>query len=311
MRSSGSRLVQAVREVINVAKKSGVRLQISHHKACGRENWSKIKPTLKMIDDARSGGIDVACDRYPYLATSQGLDSEIPTWAREGGSEKLVERIENGRLRAKIRKEMEHRRREWDNVVISSVGLRKNKKFEGKSVLKVADAQKKDPRDFVLDLIAEENNAVMSINFLMSEENLFTVLRHPVTAIGSDGCAYSARGVLKRGKPHPRSYGTFPRVLGRYCREKKILPLEDAIRRMTSLPAQRLGIKDRGLIKEGVHADIVIFDPERVIDKASYLRPHQYPSGIEYVMVNGKIVVAGKRHTGALAGKVLRHSMTA
>lgn len=307
IRSSGNRLIQAVKEVIDVAKKSGVRLQISHHKACGKKNWGKVKATLKIIDKARSEGIDVACDQYPYLATSQGLDSEIPIWAREGGSQKLVARIKDKHLRDRIKKGMEHRREEWDNVTISLVGSRKNKRFEGKSVSEIAESKKKDPRAVVLDLIAEEKNAVMSINFLMCEENLSIILRHSVAAIASDGSSYATYGVLSRGKPHPRSYGTFPKVLGEYSKKKKILLLEEAVRKMTSLPAQRLGIKDRGLIREGMYADIVIFNPKKIIDRASYARPHQYPQGVEYVIVNGKIVVEREKHTGALAGKVLRH----
>jgi N-acyl-D-amino-acid deacylase len=237
----------------------------------------------------------------------------LPPWAHEGGSEKLFERLRDPKIREKLRKEMEEGTREWpsplkaadwDATVIAR--SKRHPEFEGKSVEKIARSRGINPFEFVFDLLIEESAAVSVVRFAMCEEDVRLVMQHPFSMIGTDSSAVAPYGILGQGKPHPRGYGTFPRVLGRYVRKEKTLRLEDAVRKMTSLPARKLGLKDRGLIKEGMHADITIFNPETVLDKATYAEPHQYPEGIEYVLVNGKVTVERKEHTEALAGKALR-----
>jgi N-acyl-D-amino-acid deacylase len=313
IRGEGDRLFSSVKEAIKIGEEAKVSVEISHHKAGGRANWGKVKETLKMISDARAKGIDVTCDVYPYTAGSFGLASMLPPWAHEGGSEKLFERLRDPKIREKLRKEMEEGTREWpsplkaadwDATVIAR--SKRHPEFEGKSVEKIARSRGINPFEFVFDLLIEESAAVSVVRFAMCEEDVRLVMQHPFSMIGTDSSAVAPYGILGQGKPHPRGYGTFPRVLGRYVRKEKTLRLEDAVRKMTSLPARKLGLKDRGLIKEGMHADITIFNPETVLDKATYAEPHQYPEGIEYVLVNGKVTVERKEHTEALAGKALR-----
>jgi len=308
IRGEGETLIDSVREAIEIGKKSGVPVEISHHKASGKPNWGKVKHTLKMIDEARNMGVDVTCDVYPYLAGSTGLDALLPTHAWEGGIEKLVEKLKNRRIRLQLQREMERstllRVDGWNNIMIAY--CKGHRKYEGKTITEITEQKRIDPFDFVFDLLIQEKASVAILIFTMCEKDMRAVLKHPASMIGSDSSSTAPYGVLAKGKPHPRTYGTFPRILHEYVRKKKLLTLEEAIRKMTSFPAQKLKLRDRGLIRKGMWADITVFNPEKIADKATYLNPHQYPVGIKYVIVNGKLVIANGKHTRQLPGKALR-----
>lgn len=309
MRDEGDKLIESLDESIEVARKTGVSLQISHYKIAYLRNWHKIDSALAKIEQAKKDGISISCDRYPYIAGSTGLSFYFPLWAREGTTDEFLARLKDPDLESRLRAhlaEQEKKLGSWDKVVISSVVTEKNKKFEGKSVLAGAKETGKNPYDFMKDLLIEEKSRVGMVIFMMKEENLERILVHPLVGIGTDGSAVAPYGLLHRGKPHPRHYGTFPRVLGKYVREEKIVPLPEMMRKMTSIPAQKFGFGKRGTLKSGYFADIVIFDQDKVIDKATWTDPHQYPEGIEYVLVNGKVVIKEGEHTGDLPGKVLR-----
>jgi len=313
IRGEGETLIDAVREAIEIGEKASISVEISHHKAGGCENWGKVKITLRMIEKARKHGIDVTCDVYPYTAASFGLSSMLPPWIHEGGIEKLLERLKNPEVRERIKNDMLNglprwysplKAAGWDKTIIAYCP--KNKKFEGKSVLEVSRELGLDPFEFAFNLLTEEEGAVSVVRFVLNEKDVINVISHPVSMIGSDGRALSPYGILAEGKPHPRSYGTFPRVIARYVREKGVLPLEEAIRKMTSAAAKKLGLWNRGIIRPNMYADLVIFDFNEIEDLATFENPHQFPKGIKYVVVNGKIAVRGGKHTGLLAGKVLR-----
>lgn len=310
IRGEGETLIDSVKEAIEIGKKAGVPVEISHHKASGKSNWGKVKQTLKMVDEARSIGVDVTCDVYPYLAGSTGLDALLPAHAWEGGIEKLVEKLKNRKIRKRLRREMKEGQSNlsiadgWDTIMI--VYCKGHREYEGKTIAEIAEQKRIDPFDFVFDLLIEEKASVAIVLFSMCERDMRAVLRHSVSMIGSDSFAIAPYGVLGKGKPHPRTYGTFPRVLGEYVRRKKLLTLENAIRKMTSFPAQKLRLRDRGLLRKGMWADITVFNPEKIGDKATYASPHQYPVGIKYVIVNGQVVIANGKHTRELSGKALR-----
>jgi len=313
IRSEEDGLIDSVKEAIEIGEKAKVPVEISHHKAEGKSNWGKVKQTLKMIDEARNRGIDVTCDVYPYLAGSTGLDALLPPYIWEGGIKKLVERLENPKIRQKLRKEMKEDIKGWSSLLkddgwnsVMIAYCKGHRNFEGKTISEIAELKGIDPFDFVFDLLIEEKASVSIVIFMMCEKDLRTVLRHPVSMVGSDSSATAPYGVLGKGKPHPRTYGTFARILGEYVRKRRLLTLEDAIRKMTSLPAQKLKLRDRGLLREGAWADITAFDPKKVADKATYSKPHRYAIGIKYVVVNGKVVIDQGEHTEALPGKVLR-----
>ena len=309
-------LINAVKEAIEIGERAGVPVEISHHKASGKANWGKVRHTLLMMEEARKQGVDVTCDVYPYTAGWTGLDALLPPTAYEGGVEKLIKRLRNPETREKIKEEMMRTREEgeldllgapdWGIIMISY--CKGHPDLEGKTIEDIAKEKDVDPFEFVFDLLVEEKASVSIVEFTMCEEDMRHVLSHRLSMVGSDSSALAPYGVLGKGKPHPRTYGTFPRILGRYVRKERILTLENAIRKMTSLPAQKLKLKDRGLIREGMWADLVIMDPKRVIDQAIYQKPHQYPKGIEYVLVNGKLVIEHGEHTNALPGRVLHLS---
>ncbi len=315
IRGEGFTLTNAVKEAIEIGERAGVPVEISHHKASGKANWGKVKQTLRMMEEARERGDNVTCDVYPYTAGSTGLDALLPPTAYEGGVEKLIERLRDPETRGKIKEEMTRTseegepdrlgRPEWDTIIISY--CKGHPDLEGKTIKEIAKEKSVDPFEFVFDLLIEEKASVGIVLFTMCEEDMRYVLSHRLSMVGSDSSARAPYGVLGKGKPHPRTYGTFPRILGRYVREEGVLNLENAIRKMTSLPAQKLKLRDRGLIREGMWADIVVMDPKRVIDQATYQKPHRYPKGIEYVLVNGKLVVEHGKHTKALPGRVLSH----
>jgi N-acyl-D-amino-acid deacylase len=297
-----------VKEAIEIGRKSGAPVEISHHKASGKSNWGRVKRTLKMIDEARSMGVDVTCDVYPYVAGSTGLDAFLPVHAWAGGLEKLVEKLKNPETRLQLRHEMAQsslfRPDGWNTIMIAY--CKGHREYEGKTIAEIAAQKKIDPFDLVFDLLIEEKASVQIVIFSMREKDMRTVLKHPASMIGSDSSSTAPYGVLGKGKPHPRTYGTFPRILSEYVRNTKLLTLEEAIRKMTSFPAQKLRLNDRGLIRKGMAADITVFDPKKVVDTATYSKPHQYPIGIKYVIVNGKLVIADGKHTRQLPGRALR-----
>ena len=310
MRNEGNHLYDALMEAIEIGKCAGLPVQISHHKAAGRLNWGKVKVTLKIMEDARRNGVDITCDVYPYTAgCTWCLSPMLPNWILEGGVEAMIERLRNPEVREKIRRRVREgvgvspllELGEWDSIVIGAVKTEKNRRFEGKTVAEIAEMRGVDPLDCIFDLIVEEEDEITSFFFTMNEEDVHYVIKHPLSMIGSDAVPQRKSGLV-----HPRCYGTFPRVIRRYVNETRTLTLEEAIRKMTSAPAQRLGLRDRGQIREGFWADITVFNPRTIRDEATYEDPYRYPVGIEYVLVNGTVAVEEGRYNGSLAGKVLR-----
>lgn len=302
-------ILEAVDEAFRIARETPIRLQISHLKVGYAVNWPKFPALLERIERARAAGIEFRCDRYPYIAWATGLDIFFPIWSREGTTEDFIVRLRDPSLQDRLRAEVRIKEKElgsWDKVLISSVATGKNRPLEGVNVLDASVRAGQAPYDFIRDLLIEETGRVGMITFAMSEEQLKTLLAHPLVGVGSDGSAVAPYGPLAKGKPHPRFYGTFPRVLGKYVRDEKVIPLEEMIRKMTAMPAAHLGFVRRGMLKVGWAADLCVFDPERVIDKATYMEPAVYPEGIRQVVVNGEVVVDEGRHTGRLPGRVLR-----
>lgn len=306
IRGEGNTLLDAVSEAITIGQEAGLPVQLSHHKATGKANWGKVVQSLELIDRARAEGFDVTADQYPYIAASNGLADSLPGWMHVGGKVELLNRLRDPAVRKRLCQEMKKSQGYWENVKIAYCKI--NKDYEGMSIEAVAGLRKVDVYEAVFDLLREEEATVGIVHFCIAEEDVLTVMQHKAVMIGSDGSALATYGVLNRGKPHPRSYGTFPRVLGKYVREEKILSLEEAIRKMTSLPAKKLGLAGRGLLAEGMQADITVFDPQTVRDRATYIDPHRYPDGIDYVLVNGTVVIEQGEHTGKLAGRVLLHN---
>jgi len=309
MRDEGDNILEAVEEAIAIAKESKVSLQISHLKMAYPRNWPKVHAILSRISEVEKENVKILADRYPYVATSTLLSVFIPPWVKQGTTEEYLERLKDPSIRRQVYdyiRKQEERIGSWDKIRISSVLTESNKRFIGKSILRTAIELRKNPADLIIDLLIEEEDHVEMINFSLNEDNFKQIIAHPLVVIGSDGWALSPYGALAEGKPHPRSYGTFPRMLGRYVREEKIMTLGQAIQKMTSRTANKFGLKWRGWLREGFFADIVIFDPERIIDRATWEEPHQYPEGMHYVIVNGKVVIDQGNHTGLLPGRVLK-----
>jgi N-acyl-D-amino-acid deacylase len=315
IRGEGPSLLEAVKEAIEIGENACAPVQISHHKAAGRQAWGKLKETLQLMEDARSRGVDVTYDQYPYTAGMTSLATLLPPWVHEGGTDKLLERVRNDDIWMKIRSELESRTsgREnileetgWDRIVVSSVKSKHLKHLEGKNLAEISRILGR-PDEFAAlrDLLLEDQAGSTMIMFSMNEADVEYAMKGRYQMVGTDAWSVSPTGPLSSGKPHPRFYGTYPRILGEYVRVRGIVTLEDAIRRMTSFPAQRVGLKDRGLIRTGFHADIVVFDPEKVVDKATFDQPAQFPEGIDKVIVNGRIVVDSGELTEARPGKVL------
>jgi N-acyl-D-amino-acid deacylase len=312
MRDEEEGVLEAVDEAIRIARETPIRLQVSHLKIGYQKNWDKFADLMSRIDKAAAGGVDLRADRYPYTAWGTGLDMLFPLWSREGTTRDFIARLEDPSLQDRLKAAVRAKGDElgsWDKALISNVATDKNRAFEGVSILEASRRAGLEPYEFMRNLLVEEKGRVEMIAFAMSEDHLKRLLAHPLVGVGSDGTAVAPYGPLSKGKPHPRLYGTFPRVLGRYVRGEKIVPLEEMIRKMTSMPAGHLGFLRRGALKIGWAADMVIFDPARVIDRATWTEPALYPEGIEWVVVNGRIVVDGNGHTGRLPGKVLRRSL--
>lgn len=314
VRGEGDTVVQAVSEAIEVGRRAGVPVQVSHLKVTGRHNWGRGPELLALIERARSDGVDVMADQYPYIASSTTLTAVLPPWALSGGTDAMLQRLADPAQRAMIRRQITEGAPDWpnplmrgctfDDIVLAS--FPPNANWEGASVSAVAAELEVEPEEAVLRLLEAAGGDVAIIRFAMSEDDVRTIMHHPLVMVGSDGSSLAADGPLARGKPHPRSYGTFPRVLGHYVRDERVLGLPEAVRKMTGLPALRMGLKDRGRLAIGFKADVVVFDPSTVAEAATWVEPHRYPVGIEWVIVNGEPVVADGRHTGARPGRVLR-----
>ncbi len=308
LRNEDDSVEEAVNEALQICQAASVSLQISHLKACNQANWHKEPHLLEMIAQAAEHELPVQADRYPYEAWSTGLTSFLPLWARQGDTDEVIQRLQDQRLIPELRQYAESRSQRiggWDKIVICSCFTEQNKVYEGKSIAECARLSSKSPFEFIRTLLIVEKNRVGVIGFAMSADNLKLTLAHPLVTIGSDGNAVANHGILATGKPHPRYYGTFPRVLGKYVREEKALKLTTAIRKMTSQPATKLGLKKRGLIQPACFADLVVFNPATVIDRATFTEPHQYPIGIEHVIVNGALTVLNGKLTGARSGAIL------
>ena len=316
IRGEGKGLVQSIEEAITIGEKGGLPVEIFHLKAAFQPGWGRLmRQAGKKIDAARARGVDVAADMYLYTAGGTGLEATIPSWAFEGGYAKLLERLKDPAIRARLKREMAtgspgwwniiEAAGGWDAIVLANAQNPDHKHFEGKSLTQIAKEWKKTPADAALDLVIAGRGRVTAIYHMMSEQDVITALKFPWTSIGSDAGAAVNPGVDTLGLGHPRGYGNFPRLIARYVRQKPVLTLENAIRKMTSWPATRMRLDSRGVIKEGCWADVVIFDYNTIEDRATYEKPFVYPVGIDYVIVNGQIVIDHGKHTGARPGHVI------
>lgn len=311
IRGEGNNLIPSVKEVIWIAEKSGVSLHVSHLKAAGKRNWGDVMKAIDLIEDARARGMDITCDVYPYDAGSTTLTTLLPPWSLEGGIPACLDRIRNASTREKIKNEVSEEQKDWDNlvvstgwenVIISSISI--NKQFEGRSILDISKELGKDPIDTTLDLLLEESGNIGIVYYHMSSSDVEQVIKWDKSLIISDslGCA--------TGKPHPRTFGTFPRLFAKYVREDKVLSLEQAVRKVTAFPVQRFSLGKRGLIIPGYHADLTVFDHEKIKDISTYQDPIRYPDGISYVIVNGIKTIDHKRNLCSSGGQMIRTTRT-
>ncbi|TDD96427.1 N-acyl-D-amino-acid deacylase family protein [Actinomadura rubrisoli] len=305
VRDYGDDLLESVRQALRVARSSGCRVQISHLAAVGRRNWGKVAAALTMIDEARAGGARVTADVYPYLAGSANLSQLLPAWAHAGGGSAMTARLADPAVRQRIRREWADAFWSWDDIMVGSVPESGDREAAGRTIAELTAERGQSGDDVVMDLVAAYGNAVSMVAFGRSEDDLRTALRHPAVAIGSDGFALDPDGVGGEGVPHPRSYGCYPRLLARYAGSSE-LTLEDAVHKSSGLPAELYGLTDRGVLRPGAAADLVVLDPGTIGDRATFTDPHRFPAGIEVVMVNGALAVTGGTHTSARTGMVLR-----
>jgi N-acyl-D-amino-acid deacylase len=313
IRGESSMLLDSINEAIRIGEEGGVGVQVSHVKASGKENWPKIDAALRLLDTARARGVDVAGDVYPYNAGSTKLDNMMPAWVHEGGIAKLLERLADRAVRRRIVEECLVDGERWRTVSQGGIGFDqvfiatcRRRELEGWSLAQIARQSGQAPAEALMNLLLEEKCTVGMVSFAQSIENVAKVLAHPALMIGSDSIPLYAGEADRPGKPHPRTYGTFPRVLGEYAREQKLFSLETAIHKMTGMSAQRLRLRDRGLVRDGYAADLAVLDPRTVRDEATFADPHRYPSGIPWVIVNGAVVVAEGRMRGGATGRILR-----
>jgi N-acyl-D-aspartate/D-glutamate deacylase len=318
-RNEGTEVLASVKEAIAIGEKGGVPVDIIHIKIADRKLWGHMNEVIALIEDARKRGVNVQANIYPYTRGNNDLASIIPPWAHEGGRAKMLERLKDLSQRPRLKKDIKDGIEgwynhytavggDWSRMLVSGRG-----KYEGLTMDRILAARAKgkdpapDPLDELFDILIEEGGSVSTVYEHHTEKDMVLALSQPWCSIGSDGSAYAVEGPLRRGNPHPRSFGTFPRVLGLYVRDRGVLRLEDAVRKMTSLNAAKIGLRDRGLIRAGNFADLTLFDAEKIIDRATYEKPFAYGEGIEYVVVNGKLVLEKGKHTGARPGRALRH----
>ena len=315
IRSEGDRLEEAVTEFIKIASITGAPSEIYHLKASGRPNWYKLQNVFAMVEAAREAGLRVTANMYTYPASATGLNASMPLWVQEGGHDAWIARLKDPEIRARVVSEMKDPDADWENrfvqagpenILLLSFKNDDLKPLTGRTLKEVADERGTDPAETAIDLVIEDDSRVGVSYFMMSEDNVRRKVAQPWISFGSDAGAPAAEGVFLKSNPHPRAYGTFARVLGKYSREEGVVPLHEAVRRMTSLPATNIGIRGRGRLAEGTFADVVVFDPETVQDHATFENPHQYATGVEHVFVNGMHVIRDSEHTGATPGRVIR-----
>ncbi len=315
MRSEGNRLLEAVDEVIAIAREARIPAEIYHLKAGARDNWPKMTQVIAKVEAARAAGLRITADMYTYPAGATGLGATMPPWSQEGGRMAWLARLKDPATRTRIAREMTTPTDAWENFFVGAtpegillVGFRSEalKPLTGKTLAEVAKQRGKPPEEVAIDLVIENELDVSAVYFLMSEDNLRTQLKLPWVSFGSDAESPAPEGVFLKSSTHPRAYGNFARWLGKYVRDEKLVPLEDAIRRMTSLPAANLGIRERGTLRPTYFADVVVFDPASIQDHATFDRPHQYSTGVKHVLVNGTQVLKDGAHTGKLPGRVVR-----
>lgn len=315
MRSEGNRLVEAVEELIRIAREAKIPAEIYHLKAAGSSNWPKMDKVIAMVEKARREGLKITADMYTYPAGSTGLDATMPPWVLDGGYEALFKRLQDPEIRKKIHKEVVTPTDQWENMYISSGSPKgillvefkseKLKPLTGKTLAEVAQMRGKDPVETIMDLVLEDRSRVGTVYFMMSEDNIKKQIRLPWVSFGSDAGSLATEGDFLKSSTHPRAYGNFSRLLGKYVREEKVIPLHEAIRRLSGLPATNLGLDRRGFLKKGMFADVVVFDPATIADRATFENPHQYSVGVKHVFVNGAHVLKDGEHTGAKPGRAL------
>jgi N-acyl-D-aspartate/D-glutamate deacylase len=315
MRSEGSRLLEAVDELIRISREAKIPAEVYHIKASGRQNWPKIDDLLSRIEAAQKEGLKITADMYTYTAGGTGLDASLPPWTEDGGYPALFKRLRDPATREKIKAEVQKPTGAWENLYLDAGGperillvefkSEKLKPLTGKTLAEVAKMRGKDPIDTAMDLIAEDESRIGALYFIISEDNVKKELTKPWISFGSDEASQAPEGVFLKSNPHPRAYGNFARVLGKYLRDEKVIPMKEAIRRLSGLPATNLGLDHRGFLKEGMFADVVVFDPATIADRATYEKPHQYAVGMKDVFVNGMQVLQDGEHTGAKPGRAL------
>ena len=315
MRSEGNRLLEALDELIRISREAGIPAEVYHIKAAGKQNWRKLDDLLSRIEAAQKEGLKITADMYTYTAAGTGLDACLPPWTEDGGYPALFNRLRDPATREKIAAQVSKDSDEWENLYIGAgsperiwlFGFKsdKLKPLTGKSLAEVAKMRGKDPITTIMDLISEDQSRIESIYFLMSEENVKKELAKPWISFGSDEASQAPEGVFLKSNPHPRAYGNFARLLGKYVRDEKVIPMSEAVRRLSGLPATNLGLDHRGFVKEGMLADVVVFDLATISDRATFEKPHQYAVGVKHVFVNGVQVIKDGEHTGAKPGRAL------
>lgn len=315
MRSEGNRLLQSMDELITIAHNAGIRAEIYHLKMAGQSNWNKYDAAIAKIDSARQAGLEISTNMYTYTAGATGLDAAMPPWVQEGGYDKWAERLRDPEIRKRVIKEMRTPSDDWenlllaarsaDNVLLSGFNSDYLKPFTGMTLAEVAEIRDQSPEETAIDLVIEDSSRVGTVYFLMSEENVRKQIALPWMSFGSDGGAPAPEGVFLESNPHPRAYGNFARLLGRYVREEGIISIEEAVYRLTGLPASNLKLNKRGQLREGYYADLVLFNPDTITDLATFEEPHQLATGVQHVFVNGTQVLKDGEHTGAMPGRAV------
>jgi N-acyl-D-amino-acid deacylase len=316
IRSEGNQLLQGIDELIKISREAKIPAEIYHFKAAGVSNWWKMDSAIARIEAARASGLRITADMYTYIAGATGLDASMPPWVQEGGYKAWAARLKDPEIRRRVKEEMRTPTDKWENLYLAAgspekmllVGFKndKLKPLTGKTLAEVCKIRGTPPEETMMDLVVEDGTRVGVVYFLMSEDNVRKILAYPWVAFGSDAESEAPEGVFLKSNPHPRAYGNFARLLGKYVRDEKVIPLQQAIRRLTSLPAANLNLKKRGTLKSGYYADVVIFDPKKIQDHATFDKPHQYATGMKYVFVNGAQVLSNGKHTGAKPGRIIR-----
>tara|TARA_R110002096_G_scaffold47312_5_gene126272 strand:+ start:84 stop:1391 length:1308 start_codon:yes stop_codon:yes gene_type:complete len=316
IRSEGNQLLESLDELIQIADEANIRAEVYHLKMAGKSNWNKYDAVVSKIDSARSAGLSITTNMYTYTAGATGLDASMPPWVQEGGYDKWAERLKDPKIRTQLMEEMATPTNEWESLMmgvesyedILLIGFKNDslKYLTGKSLAEVAEMRNSSPIETAMDLVIQDGSRVGTVYFLMSEENVKKQIQLPYMSFGSDAASYAPEGVFLRSSSHPRAFGNFSRLLGKYVREEKVISLEEAIYKLTTLPATNLKIKKRGALKEGFYADLAIFDPNEIQDHATFDKPMQYSTGMVHVFVNGTQVLNNGEHTGALPGRMVK-----